>query len=259
MDVVIFCGGRGTRLMEKTSTMPKPLVNIGDQPILWHIMKIYTHYGYSKFILPLGYLGDEIKKWFLYYSWFSSEKFSFNVNSPTPQKMAEEWNIHFKNTGVETGTAMRLYRIKDLIKTDQFHVTYGDGVSDIDLFKVIEYHNNMKKKHNIIATISAVRPYSKYGIIDADEKGIIKSFREKPQMEDYVNIGFMIFEKNIFNYFEDIKEGDMVVHALLPKLAKEGKLAIYKHEGFFSGMDSYKDYKVLNKIWDDKKKWKVWD
>ncbi|MBN2368406.1 glucose-1-phosphate cytidylyltransferase, partial [Candidatus Woesearchaeota archaeon] len=171
----------------------------------------------------------------------------------------ENWNIHFSDTGVKTGIAKRLWLVKDLIKSHQFHVTYGDGVSTINVQKVVEFHNEMNKKHNVLGTISAIRPFSKYGIIDSEESGLINAFREKPQMEEYVNIGFIVLEKEVFKYFEGVRKEDMLETSIFPKLAKAKKLAIFKTDEFFMGMDSYKDYVVLNSIWKKEKKWKVWE
>jgi len=257
MDVVIFCGGRGTRLMEKTEVLPKPLVNVGTRPILWHIMKIYESYGCNRFILPIGYKGDEIKKWFHHYAFETQEKMVLHLNKPQVHTNLENWEVVLQETGVETGTAKRLALVANDITSKQFHVTYGDGVASININDVIAHHNKMRQQFGILGTISTVQPQYKFGVIEHDAFGIIKSFREKPQMTDWVNIGFMVFEREVLQYVEHATEQEMF-EQILPQIAAEGKLAIYKHNGFFMAMDSFKDYTDINKLWETTKPWKNW-
>jgi len=257
MDVIILCGGRGTRLSEKTKETPKPIVEIGEFPILWHIMKIFDHYGFKRFLLALGYKGDDIKKWFLDYRLKGDFELDFNnVNLP---EHIEDWKIIFKNTGLETGTAERIRQLKDDIKSDQFIMTYGDGVADIDLKKLVAYHNKQVKEHGVLATMSAVRPKSQYGLIKHDDKGLVESFEEKPELKMWINIGFIVCERKIIDYIPVDNKAAMMVGDVFPDLAKIRKLAIFKHEGVFYSMDTFKDYVDLNKLWkEDKAEWKMW-
>ena len=256
LDVVIFCGGRGTRLMERTRNAPKPLVEIGDQPILWHIMKIYNFYGHKRFILPLGFKGEMIKEYFLSYAW-KNRDFELNLSKPELPTNNLGWKIVFKNTGIETKTAKRLFLVKNLIKSDPFMVTYGDGVADIDLNALLKRHEQLTKDEGAIATITAVRPYSKYGIIKIDEH-YVKEFKEKPVMDEYINAGFMVFDSAIFDYLSSDRD-TMLVDDVLPQLAREGKLGYYRHDGFWHALDTYKDYVELNKRYiNGAAKWIIW-
>jgi len=257
MDVVIFCGGRGTRLSEKTKDIPKPLVEIGDYPIIWHIMKIFEKYGHKRFILTLGYKGDMLKRWFLNYRF--NQSFELDFKDMRPVKPICDWKVMLKDTGAESGTGHRLRQVENDIKTKQFIVTYGDGLSDINLDKLIKYHNKMKREKGTIATISLFRPKSRFGVVKINDENIVKGFEEKPQNPEWANIGFIVCEKEIFSY---LKEGDnslMFEWDTLPKLAREGKLAAYLHTGFFGPMDTFKDYVTLNEMWKtNKAKWKIW-
>jgi len=256
MDVVLFCGGRGTRLSEKTKEVPKPLVDIGDYPILWHIMKLVSHYGNNRFILTLGYKGDLIKQWFMNYRYSGS--FEFDLKNPVLPEHPEEWKIVFKNTGLNSGTGNRLKQVEKDIKSNQFMLLYGDCLSDVNLTKLVAYHNEMVKKHGVLATITGFQPYSKYGHINHTEDGVITSFSEKPKIKEWINIGFMVCEKGIFDYIDE-EQSLMWEQAPLVRLSKEGKLAMYKHEGIFHPMDTYKDYVEINSLWKSgNAQWKVW-
>lgn len=255
IPVVIFCGGQGSRMKEETEFRPKPMVTIGGKPILWHIMKIYSHYGFNNFIIALGYKSDYIKDYFLNQEYLLHD---FSVNTKTGEKKLhknknknkDNFNITFVDTGVETLTAERLLRVKKYIKSDIFMVTYGDGVGNIDINKLFNFYN-MKKK---IGVISGVHPKSKWGLIISDKSNIIKSFEQKPKLNQYVNGGFMVFNKKFFDY---LKKREMIEVAL-GKLVKERELAVYIHDNFWSAMDTYQDMEELNKQWKKDPKWKVW-
>ncbi len=252
MDVVIFCGGRGTRLSEKTDVIPKPLVNVGDWPILWHIMKIYSVFNHERFILTLGYKGEMIKQYFLNFPWLCNS-FEIDLKKPITPSCSENWSILFKDTGLNSTTGKRLNAIKGDINGDRFMLTYGDGVGDININELIEFHDKMKKKHGTIGTITTFNPRSKYGVF-CEENGMAKSFEEKPISNELINIGFMVLEKEIFDYIED----DKMFEETIPKLVASNKLAIYRHNSFWGQMDTYRDYMELNALWDDSKPWKVW-
>ncbi len=255
IPTVIFCGGTGTRLKEETEFRPKPIIRIGERPILWHIMKIYSHQGFHDFVFCLGYKGELIKDYFLRHKHLSQD-FLLDLHS---QKIAffdpypkEPWKITFAETGLETFTAGRLFRAKRYLeKHKRFMATYGDGLADIDIAKLITFH----KKHGKIATITGAHPHSKYGLVEATPDKRITSFNQKPRLHDYVNIGFMVFEREIFDYLGE----DVMIEDIFLELAKDGELMMYQHDGFFHAMDTYKDYEDLNKMWSEEKHpWKIW-
>ncbi|KKQ23827.1 MAG: Nucleotidyl transferase [Parcubacteria group bacterium GW2011_GWA2_37_10] len=257
IKTIILCGGMGTRLKEETEFKPKPLVEIGKEPILWHIMKIYGHYDYRNFILALGFKGSTIKDYFLKQKYHNTD-LSLNTkdgevvtfDNDTSDNFNDNFNIVFSDTGLETQTGERVLRLKKYIAEDLFMVTYGDGVSDINIEKLVEFH----KSHGKIATITGVHPLSRWGLVNADENNTITEFAQKPMLYDYVNGGFMILNKEFFNY---LKPGDMIEDALI-RLIPEKQLALYKHEGFWYGMDTYHDFLVLNDLWTKSPKWKIW-
>ncbi len=252
MDVVIFCGGRGTRLAEKTDVTPKPLVPIGEKPILWHIMKGYAYFGHKRFILPVGFKGEMIKNFFLKHP---SHKSSFEINQPMSisSNCADDWDVVLKNTDLESTTGKRLNMVKKDIKGETFLLTYGDGVSNVDINKVIEFHEKMKNEKGTIATLTISRRRLNYGAVK-EKNGIAICFVEKPLTDNWINIGFMVLEKAVFDYVEDSK----MDYEAFKKIAALGKLAVFKHNGFFASMDTYKDYIDLNELWKISKPWKVW-
>ena len=256
IPTIILAGGKGMRLLEETEFKPKPMIEIGGKPILWHIIKIYAHYGYRDFILALGYKGDYIKDYFLKQKYYESD-FSLNTKDgeisnviPNNSFEKDEFNIVFADTGLETPHGERVLKLKKYILGDLFMVTYGDGVGNIDIDKLVNFH----KSKGVIATITGVHPTSRWGLMNTDENDIITQFSQKPMLYDYVNGGFMVFKKE---FLDILKEGDMIEDALARLIPKK-QLALYKHEGFWYGMDTYKDFLYLNDIWNKDPKWKVW-
>lgn len=253
--VVIFSGGQGTRMKEETEFRPKPMVTIGGMPILWHIMKIYSHYGYNDFIITLGYKGDYIKQYFLNQEYFTHD---LKLNTKTGEKeifkdarkSKDEFNITFAETGLETLTGERLLKAKKYITSDFFMVTYGDGVSDINIEDLIKYHQSKR----VVGTITGVHPKSKWGLVVSDKNNIVKEFRQKPVLNEYVNGGFMIFNRKVFDYLQPRETIEMVMN----KLVFENQLAVYFHDGFWSAMDTYQDVEEMNRQWKKDPKWKVW-
>ncbi len=253
MKVAILCGGVGTRLKEETEFKPKPLIDIGGIPILWHIMKIYSVQGFKDFILCLGYKGDMIKKYFLNYNLLNNS-FTYNLSSKKVrihEGKPEDWNITFADTGEKTLVTGRIKRIQKYIDEDTFMVTYGDGVSDINIKSLLEYHRKKKK----IITITGIHPTSKYGMVDVGNNGIVKGFRQKPRLNDWVNGGFFVCNKKFFSYLKkDADEEEVFVD-----IAKQKQMALYKHDGFWASMDTFKDAQTLNDIWNSgKAPWKIW-
>jgi glucose-1-phosphate cytidylyltransferase len=253
-DVIIFCGGRGTRMSEKTREMPKPLIELGEFPILWHIMKNYSHFHAKHFILTLGYKGDMIIDYFLHRHCLMQD-FSVTLNNIQIPRNKEDWELSFVPTGINTLTAIRLLHCKNSIKEYPFMVTYGDGVADMDIQALIHRHADLKKKHGVIATITITRLYSKYGILKLDGE-LVESFREKPQMDEFINVGYMVLEKEVFDYIRP--DEDVMFEETLADIAADGKLGYYIHKGFWHAMDTYKDYVDLNKMWREDPKWKIW-
>jgi len=253
MKTIILCGGLGTRMKEETEFKPKPMVEVGGRPILWHIMKIYSHFNYRDFVLALGYKGDIIKNYFLNQRAFLSDftldlsqnKINYHNNE------SDDFKITFVETGLLTETGGRILRVKKYIIEDEFMVTYGDGVGNIDIEKLVNFHH----QQGTIGTITGAHPYSKYGLIKIDhKKNLVINFEQKPLMYDYASVGFMVFNKKAFDYFD---EGPM--ENGLIKLAKEDQLSVYKHEGFWKGMDTYREMEELNKLWQESRPWAVWE
>ncbi|MFA5878099.1 MAG: sugar phosphate nucleotidyltransferase [Candidatus Staskawiczbacteria bacterium] len=256
IKTIILCGGIGTRLKEETEFKPKPMVEIGGKPILWHIMKIYAAHGFNNFVLALGYKGDYIKDYFLRQKYYASdvglntavgtEIFHDNLDS----KSNDNFDVILADTGLETPHGERVLRLKKYIQDDVFMVTYGDGVADIDINKLVEFH----KRHGRIATVTGVHPVAKWGLINADSNSMVSEFAQKPLLYDYINGGFMVFNKDFFNF---LKAGDMIEDALA-RLIPQKQLVLYKHEGCWHCMDTYRDYLSLNDLWIKDPKWKIW-
>jgi glucose-1-phosphate cytidylyltransferase len=257
-EVVILCGGMGSRLSEETVLRPKPMVEIGNKPILWHIMKIYAHHGYKKFILALGYQGEYIKRYFYDYRLMSAD-FTLPMNSQkspqiygTPEE--NDWEITFVDTGLNTLKGGRIKRLEKYIKSDNFLLTYGDGVANIDIGKLYDFHLS----HGKIGTVTAIRPPSRFGelVLSGDE--VIK-FEEKPQLgTGIINGGFFVFKKDFMEYLTPDEDCDFEFGAL-QKLAQDGQLRAYHHLGFWQCLDNIRDRDYLNKLWNrGQTDWKVW-
>ncbi|MDP1808382.1 MAG: sugar phosphate nucleotidyltransferase [Actinomycetota bacterium] len=258
IPVVILCGGRGTRLQEETATRPKPLVEIGGMPILWHIMKWYARFGSRRFVLCLGYKGDMIKDYFLEYQWRKNNfRLDLVSGNKTPldgvaDTAVEDWEIDFIDTGDDTNTGGRVYKIRDYVDGERFFLTYGDGVADVNIGDLYRFHLDKGK----IATLTGLHPWSKYGQVVVDEDQVVKNFIEKPKLKDLINGGFFIFEAGVFDYLDD----DCVLEERpLERLAEDRQIALYKHEGFWHAMDTYKDFVALNEMWEaGNSPWKCW-
>jgi len=255
MKVVILAGGLGTRLMEETEVIPKPMVAIGGQPILWHIMKHYAHHGFKDFVIALGYKGTVIKRYFLDYSSSLADDLIVDLATgavETRGKPQEDWRVHLVDTGLETLTGGRLKRLERYLQ-GTFLLTYGDGVADVDLQALLAFH----KRHGRTATVTAVRPPARFGGLVLDRDEIVK-FTEKPQAgEGWINGGFLVFEPGIFNYLKD--DQSSLELSALETLASDGQLMAYRHEGFWQCMDTLRDKRLLESLWQTgKARWKVW-
>lgn len=247
MKVVILCGGLGTRLAEETSVKPKPMVEIGGKPILWHIMKIYEKYAINEFVLALGYKGEVVKNYFLHYHAIQSS-LTINLKSGAVEYFnptAENWTVSLVDTGALTMTGGRLLRLKSQLETTgTFMLTYGDGLSDINIEALLTFH----RKHGKIATVTAVRPPVRFGELVINESNKVEQFQEKPQAgEGWINGGFFVFEPAIFKYIKD--DETFLEREPLEKLANDGELMAFQHEGFWQCMDTIRDREFLEASW----------
>ena len=247
MKTIILAGGLGTRIGEETSVKPKPMVEIGGMPIIWHIMKSYSYYGYNDFAIALGYKGDVIKEFFMNYKLHKSDLI-LNLKSGKARfenDYSEDWNVGLHETGSFSMTGGRLFNLKKLFKPGEtFMLTYGDGVADINVDKLVEFH----KSHGKIATLTAVRPPARFGSIIMDNDGFIKEFKEKPQVgEGWINGGYFVFDYKIFDYLKD--EKTILEREPLEMLSSQNQLAAYRHYGFWHCMDTIRDRDNLNDIW----------
>lgn len=258
VPVVILCGGMGTRLREETEYRPKPLVEIGGKPILWHIMKAYSHFGFNEFILCLGYKGYMIKDYFLNYRIMQSD-FTLRLGKPDQLRFHdsgrhEDWSITFAETGAEAMTGARVKRIEKYIEGDCFMLTYGDGVADLNISNLLRFHF----EHGKIGTVTGVRPKSRYGELSVFD-GRVSKFCEKPQTkEGFISAGFFVFKRRMFDYLKD--DDRCVLEAEpLEGLARDGHLMSYLHPGFWSCMDTYRDFTALNEMWKHDPPWRIWE
>ena len=251
MKVVILAGGLGTRLAEYTELIPKPLVKIGSMPIIWHIMKFYSQQGYNDFVIPLGYKGELIKDFFLNLKYFQSD-FTIDTSNgkiELHQNNSEKWKITLVDTGLNTMTGGRLLKLKNYIGDNRFFLTYGDGLANININNLLNFHLKNKK----IVTITAVRPAARFGEIKISNiNNNVQSFMEKPRVENgWINGGFFVAEPKILEYLTD--EQTVLEHEPLQQIAQNGELAAYKHKGFWQCMDNKKDYDYLNNLWENEK------
>jgi glucose-1-phosphate cytidylyltransferase len=257
MRTVILCGGLGTRLREETEFRPKPMVHVGGRPILWHIMKTYAHYGFRDFVLCLGYKGEIIKDYFLNYEAMNND-FSICLGEKSQIRYhgahhEQGFSVTLADTGNDSMTGGRIARIQKYIPDDTFLLTYGDGVSDVDIGRLVEFH----KAHGKIATVTTVAPTSRFGIIDMASGDRVNAFNEKPKTDGWMSAGFFVLDRRVFDYLD----GDECTFEREPleRLAREGELMAFRHEGFFYAMDTYREYQYLNDIWSGgRAPWKVW-
>ncbi len=257
MQVVILCGGMGTRLREETEFRPKPMVPIGSRPILWHIMKGYAHHGFRQFLLALGYRGHDIKQYFLNYEAMSGD---ITVTLGRQRTLVHHdahpeqgFEVTMAETGEKTMTGGRLLRMRRHVQGETFMLTYGDGVADVDIGALVAFH----RSHGKIATLTTVRPVSRFGVVHLDPSGQVEGFHEKPAGDGWINAGFFVFDRRVFEYLD----GDSCVleQAPMRRLAEDGQLMAFRHDGFFFAMDTYREFQQLNQMWDrGEAPWRVW-
>ncbi len=256
VKVVILCGGKGTRIREVSEIIPKPLVPIGAMPIIWHIMKGYATQGYKNFVLCLGYKGEQIRNFFLDYA---NHNHDLTVNLKKGDIIArngetDDWNITLVNTGEENNTGRRLYLVKKYLENDEyFMLTYGDGVADINLDNLVEFH----KSSGAVGTITSIKAYSKYGQVKRDEKGIATHFVQYPLLDDMINGGFMILNKDFL--WQPLLKENLPIEDIIEDLTKQRKIAAYYHNGSWHCMDTPQHFENLNQLWKSgKAPWKIW-
>lgn len=256
MKIVILAGGQGSRLAEETEVKPKPMVEIGGRPILWHIMKHYSYYGFKEFFIALGHKGEIIKRYFWdYYSLNGNMTLDFSSGIIDRQNnKGEDWIVHLIETGQDTYTGGRVKQLEEFLKDDTFMVTYGDGVCNVDLKMLLKFHQS----HGRIATITAVRPPARFGglIFDGD---IVAEFTEKPQIgEGWINGGFLVFQPEIFEYLEG--DQSSLESDAMERLAANNQLAAYRHDDFWQCMDTLRDKRLLERLWQENRAdWKIWE
>lgn len=258
MKVVILAGGMGSRISEESHLKPKPMIEIGDKPIIWHIMKIFSYYGFNDFVICCGYKGQMIKEYFMDYYMIESD-IMINLQDNTTkifENIAEPWNITLANTGLHTNTSGRVKKIQKYIGDEPFFLTYGDGVSNVDLPKLLEFH----KKSGTIATITAAKPAGRWGTIRISDKTcLVEDIREKDQEDEaWVNAGFAVMEPAFFNYLAD--ENVQLEMGPYVQLAKDHQMSAYKHNGFWHSMDTMRDKTELEELWSSgHAPWKLWE
>jgi len=258
MKVVILCGGQGTRLREETEYRPKPLVDIGGRPILWHIMKLYAHYDLNDFVLCLGYRGNMIKEYFLSYEAMNND---FTISLGQKNHVVyhgaheeQDYRVTLADTGLDTMTGARVKQVARYLDGDTFMVTYGDGISNLNLRALLAFH----RSHGRLATVTTVRPVSRFGILELDTDGQVMHFTEKPQLDGWASAGFFVFERKVLDYLDD-DPACILEREPLERLAKENQLVAYRHDGFFYAMDTYREYLYLNELWNSSRApWAVW-
>ena len=257
MKVVILAGGYGTRISEESHLKPKPMIEIGDKPILWHIMKTYSHYGFNDFIICLGYKAYVVKEYFANYFLHESDvTFDFRDHNRmiTHQHTAEPWKVTLVDTGLNTMTGGRLKRIQQYVGNEPFMLTYGDGVSDVNISELVEFH----KTHGKLATVTSVQPSGRFGALDMVGDNQVIGFQEKPKGDGaWINAGFFVLQPEIFDYLQD--DATVFERQPLENIAKQNQLRAYKHEGFWQPMDTLRDKMHLDDLWSrDKAEWKIW-
>ncbi len=257
MKVVMLCGGLGTRLREETEFRPKPMVEIGGRPILWHIMKMYAHHGFRDFVLCLGYRGNMIKEYFLNYEAMNND-FTICLGQRSQIQYngvhtEQDFRVTLADTGLDSMTGGRIRRVQKYLDGATFLVTYGDGLADLDIGRLVDFH----KSHGRLATVTTVRPVSRFGSVALDEEGSVKHFSEKPRSDGWISAGFFVFEPGVFDYLS----GDdcILEREPLENLAADGQLKAFRHHGFFYAMDTYREYQYLNDLWSTgRAPWRVW-
>ncbi|MFQ5409768.1 MAG: sugar phosphate nucleotidyltransferase [Anaerolineales bacterium] len=257
LPVVLLVGGHGTRMGADAGELPKHLVEIGGKPILWHVMKLYAHYGHTEFVFPLGYRGDLFRQYFLNYDALNRDV-EFNIRRPQDRKYHDQskeigWTVRLFDAGIDTDKGSRVRKACSRLDADTVFVTYGDGIGDVDINALLEFHRG----HGRLATLTGYQPLSQYGVLDVDSNGRVERIAEKPRLRQWINAGFFVFERGVADYLAGDDNIDLERDALA-RLAEDGQLMMYRHDGFWASMDTFKDAQRLNQAWDAGAPWKVW-
>lgn len=257
MKAVLLAGGLGTRMREETEFRPKPMVEVGGRPVLWHIMKVLSQQGISEFVICAGYKGEQIKNYFYNYGAVNQD---FTVTLGDPSSLIVhgshdefEWTVTVADTGPKTMTGGRIKKVQKYLSNEPFLCTYGDGIADVDIAGLQAHH----AAHGKIATMTTTQPTSRFGVVDVNSDGDVESFREKPRTNDWINIGYFMFNPDVFAYLED---NSVLEEEPLHNLAKDGQVSAFRHSGFWQPMDTYRESQALNELWDSgSAPWKIWD
>lgn len=258
MKVVVLCGGYGTRIREETEHRPKPMIEVGERPILWHIMKTFAHYDHKDFVLCLGYKGEVIRDYFLNYEVMNND-LTIRLGRDASiayhgQHDAPDYSVTLVNTGLQNMTGSRVKQVERFIDDDLFMVTYGDGLIDVDINDLVAFH----RSHGKLATVTTVRPTQRFGTVRLKADGLVEQFAEKPQMTDWVSAGYFVFNRDVLEYI-DADPSCVLEREPMEHLARDGQLVAYQHDGFFYAMDTYREFLYLNDVWaSGKAPWKVW-
>ena len=256
MKVVLLAGGLGTRMREETEYRPKPMVEIGGRPVVWHLMKMFAQHGLDEFVVAAGYKADMIKDYFLNYEGRNNdftvtlgEKHGIEFHGAHDEG---NWRVTVAHTGESTMTGGRVHRVGKYLGDERFMCTYGDGLADVDIPALLRFHES----HGRLATVTTVQPLSRFGVMDVSDDGVVERFREKPKVEGWINVGFFVFEPGVLDYLDD----DCVLEEEpLAQLAADKQLVAYRHEGFWQPMDTYREWQLLNGLWDEgRAPWKTW-
>jgi glucose-1-phosphate cytidylyltransferase len=256
MKAVLLAGGLGTRMREETEFRPKPMVEVGGRPVLWHIMKLLAHQGLNEFVVCSGYKSEYIKNYFWNYSAMNQD-FTIRLGDQSSvdyhgEHDESDWAVTVADTGAATMTGGRVKRVQSYVGDETFLCTYGDGIADIDLDALLAFH----RSHGRLATVTSVHPTSRFGVLEIDDDGLVRRFKEKPQVEGWINIGYFIFEPGVFDYLDD---NSVLEQDPLHRLAQDGQLAAFRHEGFWQPMDTYREALLLNELWDSgEAPWRNW-
>jgi len=256
LPVVLLVGGAGSRMGADSGDLPKHLLEVGGRAMLWHVMRLYSHFGHTHFLFPLGQRGEAFRRYFLEFQALSSD-LSFRLGSPdvrAPASAVErEWQVMLFDAGIRTRKGARVRLAAKRIDAATFCVTYGDGIGDVDINRLIAFH----RSHGRLATLTGFRPLSQYGVLQIEDDGRVLQLDEKPRLQHWINAGFFVFERGVLEYLAGDESVDLETVAL-PRLAAAGELMMYRHEGFWASMDTFKDARYLNEVWDENAPWKVW-
>lgn len=258
LPVILLVGGLGTRMGPEAEGRPKPLVEIGGRPVLWHIMKLYAAYGHIDFILPLGHRGDLFRRYFMEYEALSHD-LTITLGEPDKRQyhrpnQEHDWRVTLIDAGLSTNKGSRIRKAAAYAGGDRFFATYGDGVGDVDLAALLSFH----RAHGKLCTLTGYQPYSQYGVVDAAEDGTVSQLREKPRLTSWINAGFFVFERAALDYFQGDDSLDLE-KTVLPRLAADGQLMMYRHSGFWASMDTFKEAQELGELWERGAPWKIWE